>query len=43
MLKWVIFDFDGTLVDSKNMVLPIFNHLAEKHNFNLIRQEVSCL
>ncbi|HBN09659.1 MAG TPA: HAD family hydrolase [Cyanobacteria bacterium UBA8530] len=32
-IKYVIFDFDGTLVDSRRIFLPIFNQLAEKHGF----------
>ena len=32
-MKYLIFDFDGTLVDSKAAFITIFNQLAEKHQF----------
>ncbi|GEO03884.1 phosphoglycolate phosphatase [Adhaeribacter aerolatus] len=34
MIKYVVFDFDGTLVDSKAVFISVFNQLAEKHQFN---------
>ena len=27
--KYIVFDFDGTLVDSQNIFVPIYNQLAE--------------
>ncbi|MBU5438713.1 HAD-IA family hydrolase [Tissierella sp. MSJ-40] len=33
MVKHIIFDFDGTLVDSKDAVISAFNYLAEKYKF----------
>ena len=33
MLKYVIFDFDGTIADSKMALLSSWNSLAKKHNF----------
>ncbi len=39
MKKVVIFDFDGTLVDSKKAVLYVINELAKKHNRKLISIE----
>lgn len=36
MIKFIIFDFDGTLVDSKEVSLSIYNQLAEKYNLKKI-------
>ena len=36
MVKYIVFDFDGTLVDSKNVFISVFNQLAEKHRFEKI-------
>ena len=36
MVKLIIFDFDGTLVDSKEVSIGIYNQLAEKYNTNKI-------
>lgn len=36
MIKYVIFDFDGTLVDSKEVAITVFNQLAEKHKFKKV-------
>lgn len=33
MIKYVAFDFDGTLVDSKAVFISVFNQLATRHNF----------
>lgn len=38
MIKYVIFDFDGTLVDSKNVFVSVYNQLADKHGFNQIKK-----
>ena len=35
----LIFDFDGTLIDSFNCVVTQFNHLAEEHQFQKIDWE----
>jgi phosphoglycolate phosphatase len=32
MIKHIIFDFDGTLVDSKEVSILIYNQLAQKYN-----------
>jgi phosphoglycolate phosphatase len=32
MFKSIIFDFDGTLADSRDIVLKVYRRLAEKHN-----------
>jgi len=39
LIKHVIFDFDGTIVDSKYLTVGIINGLAEKYNFQSIKKE----
>lgn len=39
MIKYIIFDFDGTLVDSGNAFLNIFLELAEKYGLRKIEHE----
>lgn len=39
MVKYVAFDFDGTLVDSRSVFISVFNQLASKHNFLKIEWE----
>ena len=34
MIRCIIFDFDGTLADTEQFSLNIYNELAEKYNFN---------
>ncbi|UMZ74281.1 HAD-IA family hydrolase [Natranaerofaba carboxydovora] len=36
MVKQIIFDFDGTLVDSTEVLMSVFNELADKYKFNKI-------
>ncbi|WP_102344968.1 HAD-IA family hydrolase [Bacillus sp. Marseille-P3661] len=36
MLKYVIFDFDGTLADSKLVFIAAYNALADKHQYKKI-------
>jgi hypothetical protein len=36
MIKHVIFDFDGTIVDSISLSIELFNELAIKYKFNKI-------
>ena len=36
MIKYVLFDFDGTLVDSKEVFISAFNQIAHKYNFKKI-------
>ena len=39
MAKYVVFDFDGTLVDSKAVFIAAFNQLAEKYRFSKIDEQ----
>lgn len=39
MLKYVIFDFDGTLADSKLVLVSAWNLLANKYNFKEMKLE----
>lgn len=39
MAKYVVFDFDGTLVDSKAVFLSVFNQLADKYRFKRIDED----
>lgn len=36
MLKHILFDFDGTLVDSREVFILLFNRIAGKYGFNKI-------
>jgi len=36
MLKTVVFDFDGTIVDSGRMVFDLFNEFADKYNYEKV-------
>src|SRR3989338_7645337 len=37
MYKYIIFDFDGTIADTLDAGLPIYNEMARKHGFKEIR------
>ncbi len=39
MIKYVLFDFDGTLVDSKDAFLTVFNQLAAQEGFLPLKHE----
>ena len=39
MIKYIIFDFDGTLVDSKDIAIASINQLAEKYKFKKVIDE----
>jgi phosphoglycolate phosphatase len=39
MIKYIIFDFDGTLVDSKDVTITVFNQMAAKHNYKHLEPE----
>jgi phosphoglycolate phosphatase len=34
MISNVVFDFDGTIANSRSVVLSVYNQVAEKHRFN---------
>lgn len=38
MIRYVLFDFDGTLVDSLNIVIELYNQLADKYHAKKIEQ-----
>ncbi|WP_028400128.1 HAD-IA family hydrolase [Ectobacillus panaciterrae] len=39
MIKYIIFDFDGTLVDSKDVTIAAFNQLADKYKYKKMKKE----
>jgi phosphoglycolate phosphatase len=39
MLKHIIFDFDGTIADSSDIGVQIFNELSEKYNYKKLTRE----
>jgi phosphoglycolate phosphatase len=39
MLKYVVFDFDGTIANSKVVFISAWNQLAKKHHFRPIKEE----
>ncbi len=39
MIKYILFDFDGTLVDSREAFVAAFNKLAEIHHFKRIDKD----
>lgn len=44
MITNVVFDFDGTIADSKSVVVSAYNQVAEKHRFNpLIEEDIPVL
>jgi len=38
MIKNIIFDFDGTIVDSKRLTMNLYNEIAEKNKFKPITE-----
>lgn len=38
MVKYVVFDFDGTLVESRNLAIQIFNEFSEKYGYKKIEK-----
>ncbi|KAA9331751.1 HAD-IA family hydrolase [Adhaeribacter soli] len=38
-IKFVVFDFDGTLADSKHVAISAINQLADRHHYKPIRPE----
>jgi haloacid dehalogenase superfamily, subfamily IA, variant 1 with third motif having Dx(3-4)D or Dx(3-4)E len=43
VIRYVIFDFDGTLVDSKEVSIIIYNQLAQKYNMKKIENKENLL
>lgn len=39
MYKYIVFDFDGTLVDSRGIFLMLYNELAAKHGYALMNAD----
>ncbi len=39
MIKQILFDFDGTIVDSMGLALQILNAMAEKHHYKKVTME----
>ncbi|WNS74701.1 HAD-IA family hydrolase [Bacillus sp. DTU_2020_1000418_1_SI_GHA_SEK_038] len=39
MIKYIIFDFDGTIANSQYAFVSAWNHLAEKHRFKKLEHE----
>src|SRR5690606_33354298 len=39
MIKYVVFDFDGTLVDSKAVFVKLYNGLAQKSGYTLMTEQ----
>lgn len=36
MIKYIIFDFDGTIADSQHLSITLFNQIADKHQFKKV-------
>jgi phosphoglycolate phosphatase len=39
MIKYIVFDFDGTLVDSKSVFIEAYNQVAEKSGYKKLEPE----
>ncbi|OCT14809.1 hypothetical protein A8709_11610 [Paenibacillus pectinilyticus] len=39
MVKHILFDFDGTLVDSRALLVKLYNEMAVQHRFRPIREQ----
>ncbi|QMU31372.1 HAD-IA family hydrolase [Adhaeribacter radiodurans] len=39
MIKYIVFDFDGTLVDSKSVFISVFNQLARKYKLKTMEAD----
>lgn len=37
--KYIVFDFDGTLVDSRSIIVSLYNELAVKHGYLLMNED----
>jgi phosphoglycolate phosphatase len=38
MVKNIIFDFDGTIVNTKKLVINLYNEIAEKNKFKMVNE-----
>jgi phosphoglycolate phosphatase len=43
IVKYVVFDFDGTIADTLDLALKIYNRIAPEYNCKLIEQKVAGL
>ncbi len=39
MIRHIIFDFDGTIADSMNLAVELYNRVADRYKFKIIREE----
>lgn len=39
MIKYIIFDFDGTIVNSRSLAIQLYNELAEKNAYGKIEEQ----
>ena len=39
MVKHILFDFDGTLVDSRALLVKLYNEMASQYRFRPIREQ----
>jgi len=39
LIKHIVFDFDGTLVDSTEVIVKVYNELADQYQFKKLRKE----
>ena len=39
MIRYIIFDFDGTLADSRAVFISVYNQIAQKNNYRQIESE----
>jgi phosphoglycolate phosphatase len=37
--KFIVFDFDGTIADSRSLFIELYNELALKHDYSLLNDE----
>lgn len=37
--KYIVFDFDGTIADSRSVFISLYNELAHKHSYGILTQD----